>query len=91
MQVLPSLQEAEGQFIKILGDNADRGVEMDINEHCERFTFDAIAKVAFGIDTAVQRDPQSPIFQTALKVLPNMMEGFVRVFRGSHENNKLTW
>lgn len=75
--VLPSLLDAEGQFIKILGDNADKGAELDINEHCERYTFDAIAKVAFGIDTGVQRDPRSPIFQTALKVLPNMMEGFV--------------
>ncbi|KAH9370565.1 hypothetical protein HPB48_002504 [Haemaphysalis longicornis] len=75
--VLPSLLDAEGQFIKILGDNADKGAELDINEHCERYTFDAIAKAAFGIDTGVQRDPRSPIFQTALKVLPNMMEGFV--------------
>ncbi|XP_077556045.1 lithocholate 6-beta-hydroxylase-like isoform X2 [Haemaphysalis longicornis] len=75
--VLPSLLDAEGQFIKILGDHADRGVEVDIKEHCQRFTFDAIAKAAFGIDTGVQRDPRNPIYQTAIKVLPNMMEGFV--------------
>ncbi|XP_077556047.1 cytochrome P450 3A7-like isoform X2 [Haemaphysalis longicornis] len=75
--VLPSLLDAESQFIKILGENADTGAEVDIKEHCERFTFDAIAKAAFGIDTGVQRDPRNPIFQTVLKVLPNMMEGFV--------------
>lgn len=75
--VLPSLLDAEGQFIKILGDNADRGAEVDIEEHCARFTFDAIAKAAFGIDTGVQRDPRNPIFQAVLQVLPNMMEGFV--------------
>ncbi|KAL3258321.1 hypothetical protein MRX96_016709 [Rhipicephalus microplus] len=55
--VMPSLLHAQQQFIDILGEHSDSEVDVDINSLCERFTFDVIAKAAFGIDTDVQRNP----------------------------------
>lgn len=74
--VMPSMLHALQQFIDILGEHADRGVEVDINSLCERFTFDAISKVAYGIDTNVQRNPEVPMFQNALAVVPKLNAGF---------------
>ncbi|KAH9379355.1 hypothetical protein HPB48_010850 [Haemaphysalis longicornis] len=69
--------DAQRQFIENLGVNAEGGAEFDITSYCEQFTFDVISKMAFGIDTDVQRNPQSPLFQVARRVLRNFMEGFV--------------
>ncbi|KAL3219299.1 hypothetical protein MRX96_050521, partial [Rhipicephalus microplus] len=74
---MPSLLHAEQQFIDILGEHADRGVEVDINSLCERFTFDVIGKAAFGMDTNVQRNPETSMFRVALDVLPNLNSGFL--------------
>ncbi|KAH7949599.1 hypothetical protein HPB49_012649 [Dermacentor silvarum] len=74
--VMPSMLHALQQFIDILGEHADRGVEVDINSLCERFTFDAISKAAYGIDTNVQRNPEVPMFQNALAVVPKLNAGF---------------
>ncbi|KAH7944414.1 hypothetical protein HPB52_019245 [Rhipicephalus sanguineus] len=76
-QVMPSLLHAQRQFIGILGEHADRGVDVDITSLCERFTFDVIGKAAFGIDTDVQRNPDNPLFKDALAVLPNITTGFL--------------
>nr|XP_037287038.1 cytochrome P450 3A6-like isoform X2 [Rhipicephalus microplus] len=75
--VMPSLLHAEQQFIDILGEHADSGVEVDINSLCERFTFDVIGKAAFGMDTNVQRNPEMSMFRVALDVLPNLNSGFL--------------
>ncbi|XP_037522174.1 cytochrome P450 6a8 [Rhipicephalus sanguineus] len=75
--VMPSLLHAQRQFIGILGEHADRGVDVDITSLCERFTFDVIGKAAFGIDTDVQRNPDNPLFKDALAVLPNITTGFL--------------
>lgn len=76
-KILPSLSDAQRQFIEILGANADSGTEVDIDKLCERFTFDAVARAAFGFDSGVQRNPKAPIFQSAIAVVPTMMAGFV--------------
>ncbi|XP_037522154.1 cytochrome P450 3A6 isoform X1 [Rhipicephalus sanguineus] len=73
--VMPSLLHAQQQFIDVLGEHADSGIEADINSLCERFTFDVIGKSAFGIDTNVQRNPEMPMFRAALDVLPNLNSG----------------
>ncbi|KAL1462040.1 hypothetical protein MTO96_043252 [Rhipicephalus appendiculatus] len=75
--VMPSLLHAQQQFIDILGEHADSGIEVDINCLCERFTFDVIGKAAFGMDTNVQRNPEMPMFRVALDVLPNLNSGFL--------------
>ncbi|KAH7949642.1 hypothetical protein HPB49_013170 [Dermacentor silvarum] len=75
--VMPSLLHAQQQFIDVLGEHADRGVEVDINSLCERFTFDVIGKAAYGIDTNVQRNPEYPLFKDALAVLPNVNSGLL--------------
>lgn len=74
--VMPSLHDSQRKFLEILGDSADGGVEVDINKLCERFTFDAISKTAFGIDTEVQKNPDNPLFQTAITIFPNILTGF---------------
>ncbi|XP_065297837.1 cytochrome P450 3A6-like [Dermacentor albipictus] len=74
--VMPSLLHAQKQFVDVLGEHADRGVDVDINSLCERFTFDVIGKAAYGIDTGVQRNPDHPLFKGALAVLPNLTSGF---------------
>ncbi|XP_065297835.1 cytochrome P450 3A6-like isoform X1 [Dermacentor albipictus] len=74
--VMPSLLHAQKQFIDVLGEHADRGVDVDINSLCERFTFDVISKAAYGIDTGVQRNPDHPLFKSALPVLANVTSGF---------------
>ncbi|KAH9365444.1 hypothetical protein HPB48_018325 [Haemaphysalis longicornis] len=73
---MPSLHDSQRKFLEILGDSADGGVEVDINKLCERFTFDAISKTAFGIDTEVQKNPDNPLFQTAITIFPNILTGF---------------
>ncbi|KAL1466887.1 hypothetical protein MTO96_026359, partial [Rhipicephalus appendiculatus] len=75
--VMPSLLHAQQQFIDILGEHADSGVEVDVNSLCERFTFDVIGKAAFGIDTDVQRNPENPLFKDAVAVLPNITTGIL--------------
>nr|XP_054919982.1 cytochrome P450 6B1-like [Dermacentor andersoni] len=45
--VMPSLLQAQKQFIDVLGEHADKGVEADINSLCERLTFDVIGKAAY--------------------------------------------
>ncbi|XP_077527799.1 putative cytochrome P450 6a13 [Haemaphysalis longicornis] len=74
--VMPSLLHGQRQFIKVLGATADRGAEVDITKLCERFTFDVISKTAFGIDTEVQKNQDNPLFQAAIVVFPNSMNGF---------------
>ncbi|KAK8788082.1 hypothetical protein V5799_022139 [Amblyomma americanum] len=74
--VLPSLLNAEQEFIQILGEHADLDAETEINSLCERFTFDAIGKAAYGIDTDVQRNPENPLFKNALAVMPSLHSGF---------------
>ncbi|XP_075558808.1 cytochrome P450 3A6-like isoform X1 [Dermacentor variabilis] len=75
--VMPSLLHAQQQFIDVLGEHAERGVDVDINSLCERFTFDVIGKAAYGIDTNVQRNPEYPLFKDALAVLPNVTSGLL--------------
>ncbi|XP_077526694.1 cytochrome P450 3A4-like [Haemaphysalis longicornis] len=75
--VMPSLVDGQRQFIEVLGKCADTGAEVNITKYLERLTFDVISKMAFGIETDVQRKPENPIFQTALTVLPNIAKGFV--------------
>ncbi|XP_037558015.1 cytochrome P450 6A1-like [Dermacentor silvarum] len=75
--VMPSLLHAQQQFIDVLGEHADKGVEADINSLCERLTFDVIGKAAYGIDTNVQRNPEYPLFKNALAILPNLNSGFL--------------
>lgn len=74
-QVMPHLNDAEKQFIEILGEFADNGKEIDAMSQSERFTFDVICKTAFGIETDVQRNPDNALFKKALAVLPNIMDG----------------
>lgn len=73
--VMPSLLDGEREFTEVLGTCADSGAEVDITKLCERFTFDAISKAAFGIDTGVQKNPDNQLFQTAITVFPNYMNG----------------
>uniref|UniRef100_A0A6M2CHS3 Putative cytochrome p450 midgut overexpressed n=1 Tax=Rhipicephalus microplus TaxID=6941 RepID=A0A6M2CHS3_RHIMP len=73
--VMPSLLHAQQQFIDILGEHSDSEVDVDINSLCERFTFDVIAKAAFGIDTDVQRNPENPLFKNSLAVIPTVTTG----------------
>ncbi|XP_077526700.1 cytochrome P450 3A7-like [Haemaphysalis longicornis] len=75
--VMPSLLDGQRQFINLLGATADSGDEVDITRLSERFTFDVISKTAFGIDTGVQKNPDNPIFQTAIVVFPQLTQGFV--------------
>ncbi|XP_065297873.1 cytochrome P450 3A6-like [Dermacentor albipictus] len=73
--VMPSLRHAQEEFIRVLGEHADRGIELDINSICERFTFDMISKAAYGMDTNVQRNPKYPLFTKALAFMPNIASG----------------
>ncbi|XP_077557519.1 cytochrome P450 3A31-like isoform X1 [Haemaphysalis longicornis] len=75
--VLPSLFDAQSQFIEKLSVNAENGDELEVGSYCEQFTFDVISKAAFGIDTEVQRNPQNTLFQTAVATTPNLLEGFM--------------
>ncbi|XP_077526697.1 cytochrome P450 3A5-like [Haemaphysalis longicornis] len=75
--VMPSVLDAQREFIEILGTSAESGAEVDIAKIGERFTFDVISKTAFGIDTGVQKNPENPLFQTAITVFPNLNNGFV--------------
>lgn len=72
--VMPSLLDSQRQFIEVLGSSADNGTEVNINQLCERLTFDVISKTAFGIDTEVQKNPDNPLFQTAITVFPNITD-----------------
>ncbi|KAK8765874.1 hypothetical protein V5799_007345 [Amblyomma americanum] len=74
--VMPSVHDAMRQLLEVLGEHVDRGVEVDINTYCERFTFDVISKAAFSIDTGVQRNPNHPMFLACLATFPNFMRGF---------------
>ncbi|XP_065297862.1 cytochrome P450 3A6-like [Dermacentor albipictus] len=74
--VMPSLLHAQKQFVDVLGEHADRDADVDINSLCERFTFDVIGKAAYGIDTGVQRNPDHPLFKSALPVVANLTSGF---------------
>ncbi|KAH9365445.1 hypothetical protein HPB48_018326 [Haemaphysalis longicornis] len=74
LQVMPSLHDSQRQFIEVLGASADNGTEVNINQLCERLTFDVISKTAFGIDTEVQKNPDNPFFQTAITVFPNITD-----------------
>lgn len=75
--VMPALLDAQREFLNILGEGADSGVEMDIGSRCERFTFDVISKSGFNLDTQVQRSPDNPLFQKALRCFPGIMSGFM--------------
>ncbi|KAH6920479.1 hypothetical protein HPB50_028533 [Hyalomma asiaticum] len=75
--VMPSLLNAQQQFVSILGQHADSGVEVDIHSLCERFTFDVICKAAFCLDTNVQSNPDNPLFKKAITVVPNVNSGFL--------------
>lgn len=75
--VMPSLMDAQRQFIENLAVSAESGAELEITSYCERFTFDVISKTAFGIDTDVQRKPHNTLFQVARAVFPNFMDGFL--------------
>ncbi|XP_077527798.1 cytochrome P450 3A43-like [Haemaphysalis longicornis] len=74
--VMPSLWDCQNELIDVLNTCANIGAEVNISMLCERFTFDVISKAAFGIDTGVQKNPDNPLFQTALTVLPNFMNEF---------------
>ncbi|XP_077528126.1 cytochrome P450 3A43-like [Haemaphysalis longicornis] len=74
--VMPSLCHCEKEFIDALATYADNGAEVNISMLCERLTFDVISKTAFGIDTGVQKNPDHQLFQTAITVLPNILEEF---------------
>lgn len=74
--VMPSLIDAQQQFLEVLGGIADADTECDISSRCERLTFDVISKAAFGIDTHVQKRTDNPLFKTAIEVFPNIMKGF---------------
>lgn len=74
--VMPSLINAQQQFLEVLGSMADAGTECEIGSRCERLTFDVISKAAFGIDTHVQKNTDNPLFQTAIECFPNIMKGF---------------
>lgn len=73
--VMPSLIDAQHQFLEILGGIADAGTEFDIGSRLERLTFDVVSKAAFGIDTHVQESTDNPLFQTAIQCFPNIMKG----------------
>ncbi|KAH9365449.1 hypothetical protein HPB48_008901 [Haemaphysalis longicornis] len=73
---MPSLCHCEKEFIDVLATCADNGAEVNISMLCERLTFDVISKTAFGIDTGVQKNPDHQLFQTAITVLPNILEEF---------------
>ncbi|XP_037521719.2 cytochrome P450 9e2 [Rhipicephalus sanguineus] len=75
--VMPALLDAQREFLNILGEGADSGVEVDIGSRCERFTFDVISKSGFNLDTQVQRSPDNPLFQKALRCFPGIMSGFM--------------
>ncbi|XP_077525759.1 cytochrome P450 3A31-like [Haemaphysalis longicornis] len=75
--VLPSLFDAQSQFIAKVSVNAENGTELEIGSYCQQFTFDAISKAAFGIDTGVQRNPQNTLFQTTVATIPSMHDGFM--------------
>ncbi|KAL1483022.1 hypothetical protein MTO96_033407, partial [Rhipicephalus appendiculatus] len=75
--VMPALLDAQREFLNILGEYADSGAEMDIGQRCESFTFDVISKSAFNLDTQVQRSPENPLFQKALRCFPGIMSGFM--------------
>ncbi|KAH9365442.1 hypothetical protein HPB48_003958 [Haemaphysalis longicornis] len=74
--VMPSLINAQQQFLEVLGSMADAGTECEIGSRCERLTFDVISKAAFGIDTHVQKNTDNPLFKTAIECFPNIMKGF---------------
>ncbi|XP_077528127.1 cytochrome P450 3A28-like [Haemaphysalis longicornis] len=74
--VMPTLWNCQNEFIEVLRTSADSGAEVNISMMCERFTFDVIAKTAFGIDTGVQKNPENPLFQTAITVFPTFMNEF---------------
>ncbi|XP_077528283.1 putative cytochrome P450 6a13 [Haemaphysalis longicornis] len=75
--VVPSLLDAQSQFIDELSVNAENGAELEIGSYCEQFTFDVISKAAFGIDTGVQRNPQNTLFQTAVATSQDNLDGFL--------------
>lgn len=76
--------DAVQQFLTKLGKAADTKEEIDMTELTAALTFDVVSKVAFGVNTNVQKNADLPIFKAALACLPNMMDGtFYNISRES--------